>query len=478
MKLKPGKLIDRAKGIQLGPNDLKRRILARAETMKTLGVRESQGVVLLHGNSYTFLIDLFAIWHLGGYAVPLDPKTTPYETERVVQHSNAVLLTGASATYETCTPYLPWQEDIDSGALASACELRDCPSTERALVLYTSGTTGNPKGVVHTHGTLQARLQALASHIPAKDLERSLCVLPLQFGHGLIGNSLLTWHQSGELILWGASFDIVSAAQLGDAIDQYGITFLSSVPAVWESSLPVSLPPKLNTLRRIHCASAPSRPTLWQEIRAWCGENATIKNVYGITEAGSWIAGTEGKTPPSVPGLVGKPWGVEFDFRDGEIWIKTNSLMPGYLHRDDLTQEVMREEWFNTGDAGSLDPAGNLILQGRTRTTINRAGIKIYPEEIDQLLKSHPNVKDACAFGIPDEIAGQTLAAAIVFRDAQIEFQQLEDWCRQHASQYKIPVRWYSLDKIPLTDRGKVSRAQVADLCISQGLPQDGLCTT
>ena len=96
---------------------------------------------------------------------------------------------------------------------------------------------------------------------------------------------------------------------------------------------------------------------------------------------------------------------------------------------------------------------------------INRGGIKVYPEEIDLLLKSHPEISDACAFAVPDPIAGQTVGAAVVFRDQAVSFDSIETWFRERALYYKVPSRWFSLSGIPITERGKVSRSLVAKLC-------------
>src|SRR6185369_4533648 len=133
---------------------------------------------------------------------------------------------------------------------------------------FTSGTTGNPKGVVHTFASLAARIDLNLQHIPAADLARTLCGLPTHFGHGLIGNCLTTLAAGGALHLMGDRLARVPL-EAGGLIDAHAITFLSSVPTLWKVALKTSKPPTRNTLRRLHVGSAPLGAELWRRIQHW-----------------------------------------------------------------------------------------------------------------------------------------------------------------------------------------------------------------
>jgi long-chain acyl-CoA synthetase len=190
-------------------------------------------------------------------------------------------------------------------------------------------------------------------------------LLPTHFGHGLICNSLFPW-LSGQQLFLAPAFSTEILLQLGRIVDQNRITFLSSVPSMWGLTLKGSKPPQGKTLRRIHCGSAPLSAHLWNQIRDWSGTHE-VYNAYGITETGSWVAGTTiGEFAPE-DGLVGAPWGsvikilksaerntpFEIDCEckvndTGYVWLNTPALMQGYYGHAELTEQVVSGGWFVT----------------------------------------------------------------------------------------------------------------------------------
>jgi acyl-CoA synthetase (AMP-forming)/AMP-acid ligase II len=234
--------------------------------------------------------------------------------------------------------------------------------------------------------------------------ERALCLLPTHFGHGLICNCLYPWLSGHDLyILPPFRPDLIS--DLGRVIDEHGITFMSSVPSVWRLALRIARPPRQGTLRRVFIGSAPLTAALWSGVQEWTG-TAGVLNAYGITETGSWLAGTT--VPEFTPedGLVGVPWGgiirvlrsadpgVVLDpanecarGESGHVWVQTPALMRGYLDRDDLTEQVVSAGWFVTGDIGAIDDRGWLYLRGREREEINKGGMKVHPSDVDAVVE-------------------------------------------------------------------------------------------
>ena len=184
------------------------------------------------------------------------------------------------------------------------------------------------------------------------------------------------------------------------------------------SLLRLSPPPKQRTLSRVHVGSAPLTAALWRNIQEWTGCN--VVNVYGTTENCNWVAGACSKNFTPHDGLVGEMWGGEAavvshdgnvqHIGEGKLLIKTPTLMSGYLNNEELTKRVWHEGWYDTGDIARIDEKGCITLIGRDAHTVNKAGIKIYPEEIDALAESNRHVSEACAFGMPDPIAGEILA--------------------------------------------------------------------
>jgi acyl-coenzyme A synthetase/AMP-(fatty) acid ligase len=221
---------------------------------------------------------------------------------------------------------------------------------------------------------------------------------------------------------------------------------------------------------REHVGSAPLSTRLWQDIVAWSG--AEVVNCYGLTEAANWFAGASSRTDGIANGLVGMPWGGAAAVLDatgviradgeGEIVLRSPSLMLGYYRRPDLTQAAFLDGWYRTGDRGALNARGEIRLHGRIKDEINRAGFKVQPTEIDQLLESHPAVAEACVFGVADAASGEAVAAAIRLVDGASESTQaLRAWCRERLRREAVPERWFIVDNIPRTATGKVSRELV-----------------
>ena len=184
------------------------------------------------------------------------------------------------------------------------------------------------------------------------------------------------------------------------------------------------------------------------------------------------MAGASSRVDGINDGLVGRTWGCSVAVVDdegvihstgeGEIAVQSPSLMSGYLDRPDLTAAVLRDGWFRTGDRGSVDDRGRIWLRGRLKEEINRAGRKVQPVEIDMLLESHPEVAEACTFGIPDAVSGEVIGVAIRLRKGAIANPPvLQAWCRNQANRAIVPERWFIVDAIPRNARGKVDRAAV-----------------
>jgi len=452
-------------------------VLRRAALISRHGVGPGRPVLIAHGGSASFFADLLAVWHLGGCAACVNPALTPGELEVLTGFlAPALLLVG---------PDFAGGEGLGVPVVSSADEKAgggEPPEAaggldDPALILFTSGTTGDPKGVEHGFRSLLARTALNRRFIGDETLARTLCVLPTHFGHGLIGNCLTPLLAGGHLHL-APGTGLREAAELAAAIDDHGITFLSSVPTLWKLVLKLGKPPAGGTLRRVHVGSAPLSPEAWQRIADWAGAGE-VWNMYGITETANWIAGGPLPRAGAGAGQIGPMWGGAAAVRDakgelrrrgkGEIVVQTPSLMSGYHKRPDLTAEVLRAGWYHTGDAGRIDDDGVLWLTGRRDHVINRAGLKIHPEEIDLLLERHPAVLEACAFAVPDEISGEIVGVAARLADgADCGAEALRAWCGERIRRESVPEKWFLVDKIPRTSTGKVSRNKVRASCLKQ----------
>lgn len=452
-------------------------VVERSDRLRESGISIGSRVVVAHGQSAAFFADLFALWSLGACAACVDPDLTEGELENVNQFLDAPLvLTGSNCPGPGTEMDLCSDNRKDEPAGVGGLLIKRGEG-EPALILFTSGTTGDPKGVVHTFGSLAARLKENRKRISPETLRRTLCVLPTHFGHGLIGNCLTPLLAGADLFLGEAG--VHGAARLGTVLSKHQITFMSSVPSFWKIALKMSPKPEASSLRQVSVGSAPVSATLVEEIMAWGGVS-DVRNMYGITETANWVAGSSTLDRPAEDGLIGTMWGGDVAVRladgtlssegEGELALRPPSLMSGYFRRPDLTAEVMKEGWFFTGDTGSIDGQGIMRLTGRIKNEINRGGIKVSPEEVDLLLEKHPGVAEACAFGLPDPVAGETVGIAIKAMVGEaLRSQELRSWCLQRIRRECIPERWFFLEEIPKTGRGKLNRDIVRFACLEGG---------
>ena len=298
---------------------MRQQLAGRLACYQRLGMTRGDAVFFHYGNTLEFFVDLLAVWGLGGCAIPIDARLTPFEVETLAgaAHPRFSLwnstpdaeVSALLARMGTTVAESPG-EDLAAGSASSGLEpLAGSIVTldQEALILFTSGTTGQPKGVVHTHRSLLARWTSLRLCLGLEKFRRTLCLLPTHFGHGLICNCLFPWLMGQDLhIVPPFKADLLS--QMGRLIDEHRITFLSSVPAMWRLALKTARPPQLGTLERVFCGSAPLSASLWTGIQEWTGTKEVF-NADGITETGSWLAGTT--VPELVPGdgFVGEAWG-------------------------------------------------------------------------------------------------------------------------------------------------------------------------
>lgn len=474
-----GQLTHAESGTSWEANTLADEVYRRVRLFRSLGLATGDMVLIHHGGTLAFFADLFAAWHCGACAVCVNPGATAPEVKIISEFIEPTLSLyeegGASADGLKVRVVRP---SVDAAGLEpDPSDVGGADLDGDALILFTSGTTSQPKGVVHSFRSILARMTLNVESIGAQFLQRSLCILPTHFGHGLIGNCLTPLYAGGDLVIAPGN-GVGALAAVPGFLKEHDVTFMSSVPAMWKILLKIAQPPNGNSLNRVHVGSAPLSIDLWQSISEWAG-TPEVYNMYGITETCNWIGGGTLVDAQSKDGFVGSVWGgaaavVSADGQmtrtgEGEILIQTPSLMRGYHRLPELTQDILVNGWFRTGDIGRLDSGGQLWLTGREKFEINNAGIKVHPEDVDLLMERHPDVEETYCFGIPDEVSGEAVGIAVVLmQGASATAEKLSEWCRSRLRAECIPQRWYFVDDIPKSDRGKVNRDTVREICLKQ----------
>ena len=486
LDLQVGNLAEPISGRAWDRAQVAREVALRIARFQRYGLTRGDRVFLPFGNRLEFFAELLAIWRLGGCAVPIDARLTAFEITTLVGAAAPRLavvdeVTDAAVVKALADAGVPALQTVDTGTKESSAGLSRLD--DDALILFTSGSTGAPKGVLHTHRSLRARWVSLRYQLGVDAFARTLCMLPTHFGHGLICNCLFPW-LSGQDLFITPPFRPDIIMRLGKLLDDNRITFMSSVPSIWKLALKLAKPPQGGTLQRVHVGSAPLSAHAWEDIRKWTGTRQ-VCNAYGITETGSWVAGLANADVPAEDGLVGEGWGAVIKVlrtsetsapldasmecapgESGYVWLNTPALMKGYFLRDDLTEAAVIDGWFFTGDIGVINAKGQLQLRGRERDEINKGGMKIYPADVDAVVERFAQTTDVCTFALDDDIYGQIVGLAVVLSDRQdATVRALHSWMQQHLAEPKMPSRWWLVDEIPRTSRGKINREAVRAAC-------------
>lgn len=463
-------------GKSLGSAELEDKVNSIACTLIESGVKPRDTVAIIASYDPDFFSILFGAWRVGACVACVNASITSSELETICEFTNVRTVIGLGPAPFQVSENLLYLDGLSAPSAGVGNSLSGVTTLEdNALILFTSGTTGIPKGVTHTFRSLLARIAINRAEVGDEILRNTLCPLPTHFGHGLIGNCLTALFSGGHLLLV-PGVQVTIAASFGQIIDEHKISFMSSVPAMWRVITRLSKPPVQGTLKRVHVGSAPLPVELWAEIGRWA-KTDSVWNMYGITETCNWLGGRSYVRGVVQDGDIGRPWFGSYAVKKengeialngkGELLVQSPSLMKEYFKQPDKSKEVLQGGWFYTGDVAEIDDLGNAKLIGRIKNEINRAGLKIHPEDIDLLLERHEQVREVCTFGLEDELAGQLVGVAIVPEGNDFDIKEIKSYCRQHLIAEKNPERWFVVAEIPKTDRGKVNRQNVANYCLS-----------
>ena len=451
--------------------ELERRARAAARELRAQGVRDGDLVAALVPNGPDFVALAHATQLCGAALLPLNLRLTARELEYPLADARPRLLVhGAGAIArlagEACArlPELRRHATPLGDGLPAAPLRDDLDLSETCAVVYSSGTTGAPKGALLSHGAFLWSAIGASFHQGAVPGDRWLACLPLFHVGGLaiLYRSALT----GAAVTLHERFD---PARVAAELDRGGVTLVSLVATMLERLLDARgdrpAPP---ALRCVLVGGGPAPSHLLRRARAL---GFPIATTYGLTEAASQVATLPLERARSEVDAVGRPLfctelrvvspdGVSLpDGEPGEIVVRGPTLMTGYLRRPEETARALRGGWLHTGDVGVIEANGDLQVLDRRSDLIVSGGENVYPAEVEAALREHPAVRDAAVAAEPDPAFGARVAAWVVLRpETRASADELASFCRERIAGYKIPRAVHFVAALPRTESGKLLR--------------------
>lgn len=508
-------LIDPENNKQYSYVEFKEKVDTISNLLHTLDVRKGDKVSLLMSNSAEYLFAFFGIMQLGAIACPVNIGLKAEEVSYVLDNSDSVALfisaefLGSAATFlgtqRKIRHLLTWDDLAGPGDVAVSSEegaawpivslkdvlpqqaaglspevfAIDLQADDVAEIVYTSGTTGRPKGAMLTHHNLIIDAHWVAAWNRLQEGDRAMCVMPLFHVNGQIVTTMAPLYHGGSVVMPYR----FSVSKFFPLIAKYEVNYVGTVATMLSMLLNRVIPQEIpeHSLKIVFCGSAPVPVKVQSEFEKTF--RVPVIEGYGMTE--TTCRSTFNPLPPAEAlklgendgyrklGSVGLPLGNEMKVMDadhnilgpnavGEIMIRGENIMKGYYKNPQATAEAFNGDWFHSGDLGYYDEDGYFYLVDRKKDLIIRGGENIYPREIEEVLYRHPAVRDAACISIPDELYGEEVVAAVVLKDRQkVTAGELLSFCRQSLADFKSPKEIRFVPEIPKSPSGKLLRREM-----------------
>lgn len=477
----PGKIAlkDGETGRSLTYSQLYRATLAKAHELRTeFGIQKNDRVAVIANNDLDYVILFFATQRLGAVLVPVNFRLTYREVEHIVNDSAPSLLV-YQETFADVAAQLFENDKVTQKVLLSSRipseglfneSFLGSPS-DPVMILYTSGTTGAPKGAVLSHEMIF--WNSINTTMRLNLSQNDCTVIFLPFFHTGGWNVLTTpvLHRGGTIVLL-KKFDADKILELSSIENA---TILFGVPTTMEmmARSPLFATTDVSTIRYAICGGEPMPIPL---IKSWADKGIPVRQGYGLTEFGPNVFSLNEEDALRKIGSIGFPnfyidiRVVDNDSKDvaanevGELILKGPMCMTGYWRNEKATKETIKDGWLHTGDLVRRDEEGFVYVVGRKKDMFISGGENVYPPELEQVIRTLPGVREVAVIGVPDEKWGEVGKAFVVKDRADLSTDELQSHCLKYLAKFKIPKSFVFLPELPKGDSGKILKRKLVGL--------------
>jgi fatty-acyl-CoA synthase len=449
-----------------------------ARRLRHAGVRPGDRVALAAPNGWRYAVAYYGVQLAGAVAVLVNTRFAPPETEYVLTDSGASFTVVDAALAARVPRVCPHWDLAELTAPAAAAEAAEAAAAaelpglaasrgDAANILYTSGTTGHPKGAVQTHGNLVFNAGTVGTVFGVTERDRTLVVAPMFHATGIV-SQLVGFGAHGAARVFQPQF---RAADMRAALIGHRITFFAGVTAMIQLMVadPAFDPAELAALRTVCFGGAPvAEAFLADAVKHLPG--VTFANVWGLTEATSIVTCAHGQEWLDRPWTVGRAVpGLEVTVDGapgmvGELLVRGPAVTAGYWNRPEATAEAFGADgWLRTGDVGRVDAEGYVQVLDRIKDMIIRGGENIYSLEVESVLARHPAIAEVAVVGVADPLFGERVRAVVVLRPgATLSAEGLRGWAAAELADYKLPAELVTVPELPRNASGKVMKKVIA----------------
>lgn len=473
-----------------------------ASGLSQLGVQKGDHIALILGNTPHFVISLYGALRLGATVIPVNPIYTADEIGYILRNGDVKIVVGLDLMVplaEKVHEHLPTVEhyiicesgqtqstDMNISELSVAPKLKpfdqvlasgtldfagpDLNEEDVAVILYTSGTTGKPKGAMLTHRNLYSNAIDVSNYLKMNEDDRIITTLPM-FHVFCLTVALNAPLMNGATMLIVPKF---SPAEIFRITKKFEATVFAGVPTMYNFLLqyPDGLAEDLKSFRLCISGGAAMPVALLENFERKF--NVLVSEGYGLSEASPVTcfnpldrprkAGSIGQSILHVENKVVNELGEEVRPGEvGELVVKGPNVMKGYYKMPEESAATIKDGWLYTGDLAKMDEEGYFYIVDRKKDIVLVGGYNVYPREVEEVLYEHPDVVEVAVFGVPDPNFGEAVRAFVVSKNPDRTAEELLDYCREHLAKYKVPSSIDFLDELPKNTTGKILRRALKD---------------